>query len=428
LLRLPFIALFGGSTWLMYQLAAGLFQARAGLWAAVLLNLAPIFTIAHATWVLPDGPLLFFTLAAATVVARIVFAENPPRHATLAWIGAGVCGGLACLSKLNGSLLFVAVFAFLLTVRDQRRWLATPGPWLGVLAAAIVFSPAMVWNLQHGFATFAFQALRLAHGNSPSLRFLPTSIGGQIAYLTPWLIVPLAYYLGRALWRGSASPKSWFLALLAAVPIFLFNATSLFAFTLPHWPMPGWLFTFPLMGDAWAALARGRPKLVYNHLIFSVAVLALIVTVAAAQIEKGAITRALPAWSSKFPDPALDLLPWDALGPALAERGLINADTPAVAALDWIDIGKINVAIGRKIPVFCLCNGLQQVSFQHHPDEFVGKNVILIGSRRAFSHAGRLAEAAGRFQQLEPLAPVLLSRGGEPVLELLVFRGVGLKD
>src|SRR5438105_3135358 len=39
--RLPFIALFAVTTFLMYRLASTLFSREAGFWAAVLLNLAP---------------------------------------------------------------------------------------------------------------------------------------------------------------------------------------------------------------------------------------------------------------------------------------------------------------------------------------------------------------------------------------------------
>src|SRR5215469_15163385 len=41
--RLPFIALFAVTTFLMYRLTSVLFSPWAGLWAAVVLNLAPVF-------------------------------------------------------------------------------------------------------------------------------------------------------------------------------------------------------------------------------------------------------------------------------------------------------------------------------------------------------------------------------------------------
>ncbi len=59
MVRLPFILLFAGTTWLMYRLTARLFGEPAGLWAAVLLNLSLVFSITSGGWVLPDGPLMF---------------------------------------------------------------------------------------------------------------------------------------------------------------------------------------------------------------------------------------------------------------------------------------------------------------------------------------------------------------------------------
>src|SRR5713226_5800620 len=70
ILRLPFIALFAGSTWLMFRLTARAFGERAGLWAALTLNLAPVFTLSIGSWVLPDGPLKLFALLSIWFVAR----------------------------------------------------------------------------------------------------------------------------------------------------------------------------------------------------------------------------------------------------------------------------------------------------------------------------------------------------------------------
>src|SRR4029077_18635143 len=43
--RLPFVALFAVTTWLMYRVTSALFDGPAGLWAAVLLNLAPLLGV-----------------------------------------------------------------------------------------------------------------------------------------------------------------------------------------------------------------------------------------------------------------------------------------------------------------------------------------------------------------------------------------------
>src|ERR1700738_3686185 len=50
--RLPFIALFALTTLLMFRVTASLFGPRAGLWGAIVLNLAPVLSISTRTWVL----------------------------------------------------------------------------------------------------------------------------------------------------------------------------------------------------------------------------------------------------------------------------------------------------------------------------------------------------------------------------------------
>src|SRR5262249_21570395 len=88
--RLPFIALFALSTWLMYRLGAAVADECAGFWAAVLLNLAPVFGVTTGTWVLPDGPLDCALLAAARCLVQAL-----TRGTVGWWLAAGGCAGLA---------------------------------------------------------------------------------------------------------------------------------------------------------------------------------------------------------------------------------------------------------------------------------------------------------------------------------------------
>ena len=81
--RLPFIGLFALSTWLMFRLGAAIAGERAGLWAAVLLNLSPVFGVTSGTWVLPDGPLDCALLGAALCLVHALPADGraaPPPY------------------------------------------------------------------------------------------------------------------------------------------------------------------------------------------------------------------------------------------------------------------------------------------------------------------------------------------------------------
>ena len=61
-LRLGFIVMFAGSTWLLARLTTRYYGERAGFIAALALNLTGYYGLAASTFALPDGPLLFFWL------------------------------------------------------------------------------------------------------------------------------------------------------------------------------------------------------------------------------------------------------------------------------------------------------------------------------------------------------------------------------
>ena len=100
--RLPFILLFAVSTWLMYRLGTAVADRQAGLWAAVLLNLSPVFALTTGGWVLPDGPLDCALLAATACLMQALPRDGLRSMAW--WAGAGLCAGLALFSKYSAIL------------------------------------------------------------------------------------------------------------------------------------------------------------------------------------------------------------------------------------------------------------------------------------------------------------------------------------
>ena len=92
-LRLGFIALFAGSTWLMAGLTSRFYGPRAGFLAAFALNVSAYYTAAAGMFALPDGPLLFFWLLTLDRLAmRPRGAERPSGPGSWwAWPGAARC-------------------------------------------------------------------------------------------------------------------------------------------------------------------------------------------------------------------------------------------------------------------------------------------------------------------------------------------------
>src|SRR3954471_15461212 len=112
--RLGFVALFAGSTWLMARLTSRFYGPRAGWFAALGLNLTAYHSIAAGTFALPDGPLLFFWLL--TLDRLAVALERPAtNHWVAPWIWVGLAWGGGMVSKYHavflpiGTLLYVVL-------------------------------------------------------------------------------------------------------------------------------------------------------------------------------------------------------------------------------------------------------------------------------------------------------------------------------
>ena len=419
--RMPFILMFAGSVWLMYRLTRRLFGERAGLWAVIAFNLAPVFSVSHSSWILADGPVIFFLLATANVLARILFEEVPAYRLTRWWIWAGVLGGLAILSKYHAILFILGAFVTLLTLPQGRRHLATPGPWLAAVAAVVVFSPVIIWNVDNHFVGFFFQQKRV---EAPALGWqnLAESLLGQIAYLTPWLIVPFALALFGAFRRGTSDPKSWFMAMSASGPIFVFTAVMLFAHGFPHWQMPGWLFTIPLFGRDAALLAERRPKFARSYMAVAAVLFAAVIGALVVQLKTGELVPQGVVDDNPRIDPTLALIDWTPLKAALAARGMLGPDTVAASPL-WMTAGKTSYALGPDVPVVCVCDDPQHFPYRYDQSQWNGRDVIVVvpkGEEWMWDVAARF------FDSLQPLDPVVIMRGSRPAVTLELRLGKNL--
>jgi hypothetical protein len=269
-----------------------------------------------------------------------------------------------------------------------------------------------------------FQTRRLAEAPHLSLSRVFNGIASQSAYLTPWLYIPLGIAWIAALAKGPSLPRTWFLALLATGPIVVFTAANVVARGLPHWPMPGWLFVIPLLSCEVALIAKSRPRLVHYASAASAVFLLAAVTVFGTDGESGWLANTLPQKFARQ-DPTLDLLDWTELNSVMAQRHLIDAETPAVAATHWMEAGKLNYAVGKIVPILCLCSDPQQFRYLHSPADFAGRNIIVIGAHKDF--IGQLHALEPWFIRTETLAPITLHRSGQEAIELSIVRGIGFR-
>jgi 4-amino-4-deoxy-L-arabinose transferase-like glycosyltransferase len=443
--RSPFIAAFALSTWFMFRLGVAVAGSRAGLWAAVAFSLSPVFGVTTGTWVLPDGPLDCALLGAALCLVHAMAARGGAARAW--WAGAGVCAGLALFSKYTAVLTIGGAFLYLLATPAHRRWLARPEPYVAGLLALLVFSPVIVWNATHHWASFAFQGDRAA-----GLRFRPGQpfvvLAGEALFVLPWIWLPMMMAAFRALVgntrtnascpglpRASMGRRYWgatpldgriksghdgdgwrqhLLCWLGAPPIVVFALVALWSSgrVLYHWAAPGYLMLFPLLG-AWLA---DRPRLAARGSAATAAFVLIALAIVCTQVRLDWLHPAFAAARARDPD--IEAIDWISVRQSLAARDLLAPGT-IVGVPNWRDAGKIGYALGPAITVTVLNADARQFGFVAPAASFVGRDMLILAPEHADRAAARLAAL---FAGIEALAPAPIRHAGRTLAEVAVFR------
>jgi 4-amino-4-deoxy-L-arabinose transferase-like glycosyltransferase len=406
MVRLPFIGLFGLSTWLMYRLGTAVADAQAGFWAALLFNLSPVFGVTTGTWVLPDGPLDCALLGAALCLVRAL-----ERQTLVWWLGAGLCAGLALLSKYSAVLVLAGAALYLLSSRVHRFSLASPKPWLALLIALLMFAPVVAWNAAHGWVSFAFQGGRAEGAHFSPLAPLIT-LAGEALFVLPWLWLPMMARFVACLWRGPREWRSWLLCCLAAPPIVVFALVSAWSSqrVLFHWAAPGYLMLFPLLGDA-VSRRIDRPA-VRRLLAGTAAFVVLGLAVVVIQVRFDWLHALVPPVGGRDPD--IEAVDWTSLRQELGHPGGI------VGVPDWRDAGKVAYALGPNVTVLCLNRDARQFGLSWPVARFIGSDMLIA----APEHAERVARTLGpAFESLKEMAPASIRHpaSGRPLASVIVL-------
>lgn len=436
--RLPFILMFMGTTWLIFRLGARLFHERAGLWAAVGLNLVLFFTFPVAGWVLPDGPLLFWSAAAALCFAVATISEDLPsrapgeedargaRRAGLAWVGFGLFTGLALLSKYHAAFLLAGAGLFLLTSREHRSWLARPQPYLALVLALAVFSPVLIWNATHDWASIRFQGGRAVPLEAEQDTPLLGAIAGQAAWMLPWIWIPLLVVMFEALRRGPREPRRWLPFCLGVGPVAFFTLVAAFGRRgLPHWQAPGYFMLLPLLG-VWIAdhLDRGS-RWIRGWLWASALGLPLVLVLIATEVWSGWIARAAPALVSRG-DPTDDLVQWQPVARQLRAWGYPREGV-VTAGATWADAAKLAYALGPKVPVTSVGGDARGFEFVRSQRSVIGRDVLLVARRRSGEMEPMLVYAP-YFARLTPLGTIPVDRHGHEAILVSAYLGERLLE
>lgn len=239
--RMPGTLMMLGASWFLYHFGRTWFSKEAGLGAAVLLQVLPMFFGVGFVATMDAQLVFFWTVGLVGVTAAL--RDNRP----WGWYLAGFALGMALLSKYTG--IFLAVGAGLAVIVNPSWWrhLKTPHPYLAFLLAAALFSPVVIWNAQHDWASFRFQFMdRFNHkpfGFVTALEF----IGLQFMIVTPvilWICVKLMAPLWHITRR--ALPPQSIIIMAFSLPLFLIMAQKSFKYGVHiNWTVPAFLSLLP---------------------------------------------------------------------------------------------------------------------------------------------------------------------------------------
>jgi dolichol-phosphate mannosyltransferase len=239
-----------------FALARNLYGKTTACVALLLCATLP-FYFAVGMFMTPDAPL---TAAWAGALYFLECALLRERRA--AWWGVGICLGAGMLSKYTIALLGVAALVFIVLDPRSRRWLREPAAHGAALLAVLLFSPVILWNASHEWASFAFQGPQRV---SAGMHFsLPSLVGFILLLLTPIglaaVVISLAQHRKTLLVssRRERDRRPLFAAVLTLVPLAVFVAFSLFHQVKLNWTGPLWLAVVPALAAAIVAGTRAH--------------------------------------------------------------------------------------------------------------------------------------------------------------------------
>lgn len=201
-IRTPSPLLYGLAALFVFGAARVLYGVRAAFWSALFFILLPGISLSAAL-ITTDVPLLCFW-AMATYGLAVLLGKTPAEGRLTALL-TGVVIGLAMLSKYAGAYFLLGLGVAAIFDRRVRAHVLGWNGALIVLGALAVFSPNIVWNLHHGFATVSHTAYNAGLGGKMfNFDRLAEFFGAQFIVFHPILmgviLAGLIVGLRRARW------------------------------------------------------------------------------------------------------------------------------------------------------------------------------------------------------------------------------------
>src|SRR5205809_2612380 len=225
--------LAAGTSLLLFYFARRLFNATAGLWAVIALNVTPIFNIGAFVMTI-DGLSIFFWLAAMFTFWLAL--EKSPQFSWY-WTLTGLLIGLGFLSKYTNALELVSIVLVLALAPRFRHEFKRVGFYLLLGMFAVCTVLPIVWHAQHAWVTLAHLRSRggIEHGFGLHPVEALSFIGEHFLAYSPFLFLALAWGVIGSWRRVNQQFKVLFL-MWFGLPVFIFYLLlSINKSAAPNW-------------------------------------------------------------------------------------------------------------------------------------------------------------------------------------------------
>jgi 4-amino-4-deoxy-L-arabinose transferase-like glycosyltransferase len=397
------------ATWAVWRSAAILFgDSKVGATAALFFNL----TLAMAAGSMLATPDSIVVVTSSFLLFFLVKVSETGRGAW--WLAVGVVFGLGMFSKYSTIFFAVSILAWLLLVPELRKWLFNPWPWVGAVIALAIFSPVLIWNAQHGWASVLFQSERLKVYEW-TLRYFGEFFASQLGLATPAIFVLGCMGLVGIL-RQKGEPYAARMLISAMVwPIVLyFTWHSFHGRVEGNWPEP----MYPAFVIAAAVAADRLPwrGAAAWWALWSRRFAAPVGIVIAAFVYLQAVFAIVPLGSA---DPTARILGagWPTLGVQIDElRARIGARI--ILTADYGVSGWLAFYVPSRTPVEQINGRMRWVDApQPDPELFRGSMLYVCKD-----DCGEAADLAKRFKLVEHLATLTRTRRGVAIAQYPIYR------
>jgi hypothetical protein len=349
----------------------------------------------------------------------------------LQWLLIGVSMGLAILSKYHVIFLFLGVFLFIATNKNQRHWLTHPGPYLAVLISLILAFPVIWWNYENNWVSFVFQGSRAGASDSKfHLHFdwFFRSILGQAIWLLPWIWVPMLVQFIKSFRLRNQSQSYSFIFWVSVFPLVFFTMVTLWSDLQYHfhWQAPGYMMLFIPLGyavdNSLSTLTAPNYRLTKRWMNFTIWFSVITITVVTLHMVTGFWQAYGPKWvvqqgGGKY-DPTVQGIDYDDIQTRFAKEGWLQNPHIFTGSTRWWLTGKVDWALKGQKPIIVFDEDPRNLAFLVDPKTLVGNDAIIFGQEH---QASIPLNVEPFFDSVKQLPDVIVHRKGVDELHLQVY-------